>query len=70
MNKFTGGNAEIGLLAQELEQVMPNLVFTDEEGKKLVDYVALIPVLINAVQTLQKEVEALKNQGKSSKVQF
>lgn len=70
MNKFTGGNAEIGLLAQELEQVMPNLVFTDEEGKKLVDYVALIPVLINAVQTLQKEVEALKNQDKFSKVQF
>ena len=64
MNKFTGSNVEIGLLAQELEQVMPNLVYTDDEGKKLVDYVSLIPVLINAIQTLQKEVDELKNENK------
>lgn len=59
-NQYTGNNVEIGLLAQELEEVLPNLVFTDDEGKKLVDYVSLIPVLIDAVQTLQKEVDVLK----------
>lgn len=59
-NQFTGNNAEIGLIAQELEGVLPNLVFTDEEGHKLVNYIALIPVLIDAVQTLQKEVDELK----------
>lgn len=60
-NQYTGDNVEIGLLAQELEEVLPNLVFTDDEGRKLVDYVSLIPVLIDAVQTLQQEVDQLKS---------
>ena len=60
-NQYTGANAEIGLLAQELEEVLPNLVFTDEEGRKHVDYISLIPVLIDAVQSLQQEVDALKS---------
>ena len=60
-NQYTGDNVGIGLLAQELEEVLPNLVFTDDEGRKLVDYVSLIPVLIDAIQTLQQEVEELKS---------
>lgn len=60
LNQYTGYNAEIGLIAQDLEGVLPNLVFTDEEGHKLVNYIALIPVLIEAVQTLQKEIDELK----------
>lgn len=60
-NKYTGTNVELGLLAQELEEVLPNLVYTDEEGKKSVDYVSLIPVLIDAIQTLQQEIETLKS---------
>jgi len=59
-NQYTGNNAEIGLLAQDLETVLPNLVFTDEEGHKLINYTALIPVLIDAVKSLQEEVETLK----------
>ena len=62
-NQYTGSNVEIGLLAQELEEVLPNLVFTDDEGRKLVDYVSLIPVLIDAVQTLQQEVDMLKSKA-------
>lgn len=61
-----GGNGnEYGLLAQEVEKVFPNLVVTDNEGKKLINYTELIPVLINAVQQLSSEVEELK--GKISK---
>lgn len=62
-NQYTGSNVEIGLLAQELEEVLPNLVFTDSDGKKLVDYTSLIPVLIDAVQTLQQEIEILKEKS-------
>ncbi len=51
---------EIGLLAQELEEVLPDAVVTDGSGTKLVNYNALIPVLIDAVKTLQQEVETLK----------
>ena len=59
-NRYTGSNAEIGLLAQEIEEVLPNLVYTDDEGRKLVDYTAIIPILIDAVKSLQQEVETLK----------
>ena len=50
---------------QAVEKVFPNLVVTDNEGKKLINYTELIPVLINAVQQLSSEVEELK--GKISK---
>ena len=60
-----GHGKEYGLLAQEVEKVFPNLVVTDNEGKKLINYTELIPVLINAVQQQSSEVEELK--GKISK---
>lgn len=58
----TGGNGnEIGLLAQEVEKVLPNVVITDPDGNKLINYTAIIPVMIDAIKTLQAEVEELKN---------
>ena len=56
-----GGNGnEYGMLAQEVEKVLPELVITDSEGKKLINYTELIPMLVNAVQNLSSEVEKLK----------
>lgn len=53
----TGGNGkEIGLLAQEVEQVLPNVVLTDPDGKKLINYTAIIPVMIQAIKELKAEV--------------
>lgn len=61
----TGGNGkELGLLAQEVEEILPNVVFTDEEGKKLINYTALMPLMINAIKTLQQEVDQLKKNKK------
>ncbi len=51
---------ELGLVAQEVEQVMPELVRTDNEGRKLLNYTGLIPVLIQSIQDLQAEVAELK----------
>lgn len=60
-SKFSrSANKEIGLLAQEVEAILPSAVITDDEGKKLINYTSLIPVLIQAVQTLQAEVDELK----------
>lgn len=64
--KSGGSNLEFGLIAQELETLLPNLIATDQDGKKLINYTGLIPVLINAIQTLQSEVESLE-QGRSIK---
>ena len=59
-NYRRSSDQEIGVLAQELEEVLPGAVITDKEGNKCVNYNMLIPVLIDAVKSLQAEVNALK----------
>ena len=51
-----------GLIAQEVEQVLPGLVSTDAKGFKAVGYAALIPYLIEAVKEQQRQIEELKEQ--------
>ena len=74
------GEKQYGFLAQDLEQVLPELVQTIEtlkdpeavEGEeplgdpevtgeiKTVNYMAMIPILVEAIQEQQKEIDALK----------
>jgi hypothetical protein len=49
----------IGLLAQEVEKVFPELV-SGKDGSKTVDYGKLVPVLIEAIKEQQREIEKLK----------
>ncbi len=49
-----------GLIAQEVEKVMPSIVTTDNKGMKAVDYRALTPVLIKAVQQLNEKNKQLE----------
>ena len=55
-----GDGKEIGLLAQEVEKILPNAVLTDPDGNKLINYTNLIAVLINAVKDLSTKVSALE----------
>ena len=41
-----------GVIAQELEQLLPQLVQTNNEGMKSVSYSQLIPIIIKAIQEL------------------
>jgi len=50
----------VGVIAQELEKVFPELVRTGEN--KSVNYNGLIGVLIEAVKEQQKQIEELKKQ--------
>lgn len=43
-----------------MEAIIPEAVKTDEEGKKLINYTALIPYLIDAVKDLQGQIEVLQ----------
>jgi len=54
---------QLGLIAQELEEIYPELVITDEKGYKSVDYQKLTVVLIQAMKEQQKQIEALKSQN-------
>ena len=40
----------LGFLAQEVEDVLPELVSTDAEGTKSVNYVGVVPVLVEALK--------------------
>jgi len=53
------GEPSIGLIAQEVEKIFPELV-SGNEGSKTVDYGKLVPVLIEAIKEQQNEIEKLK----------
>ena len=53
----------IGLIAQEVEEVLGELVNTSMDGEneiKALDYNGLIPVLIKSIQELNKKIEILE----------
>ncbi len=52
----------VGLVAQETETVIPSVVKYDKENDIYgIDYVALVPYLIGAIQEQQAQIETLKN---------
>jgi hypothetical protein len=53
----------IGFLAQELEQVLPELVNTGADGYKSVSYAGVVPVLVEAMKAQQKQIEEMKRDG-------
>lgn len=56
------GKESIGLIAQDVEKVYPELVFTDDKDEKSVQYGNLIAPLIEAVKSQQKMIENQQRQ--------
>lgn len=54
----------IGLIAQEVEAIVPLAVNTNSEGTKGVQYTVLIPLLIESVKELNKKIDSLEKQLK------
>lgn len=52
---------DLGVIAQEVEQVFPELVHVDHRGYKMVNYAGLIAPLIEAVKELDARITALEN---------
>lgn len=52
---------DFGVMAQDLNSVLPELVHERESGYLAVDYIKLIPVLIEEVKRLNQEIEKLKS---------
>ena len=51
---------DIGVIAQEIEKVLPDVVTTRDNGYKAVKYEKIVPLLIEAIKDLSKQVEDLK----------
>ena len=47
---------QTGFIAQDLEKIFPEMVFTDEKGYKSVDYSRLTPVLVETIKAQQKQI--------------
>ena len=58
------GKQKIGVLAQEIKEVFPELVSKDDNEMLAVNYQGLVPVLINALKEQQNEINRLKKQEK------
>jgi hypothetical protein len=56
------GGSEIGVIAQEVEAVLPDVVSTNDEGIKSVKYGNMVAVLIEAIKEQQLRIEALEAQ--------
>jgi hypothetical protein len=55
------GKKDVGVIAQEVEEVLPEIVQTRDNGYKAVDYQKLTAVLIEAVKEQQKQIDELKS---------
>jgi len=65
-NNFTK-DRQIGFIAQEIEEIFPEMVLTDAKGYKSVDYARLTPVLVEAIKELKTLNDELK--GKNEKLE-
>lgn len=60
MEKLKYGSDEhelqYGFIAQEVEEIFPDMVSTDSAGNKAINYTSLIPILVKSVQELQEQI--------------
>jgi hypothetical protein len=54
--KFDGG-PQLGFVAQEIKEVLPEVVSQDAQGYYSIAYSKVIPVLVEAINDQQKEME-------------
>ena len=54
---------DVGVIAQEIEKVLPEVVTTRDNGLKAVKYEKIVALLIEAVKELSAEVEELKKKN-------
>lgn len=61
------GSERYGFLAQNVKEAFPQLVHTDADGYMSVDYIGLIPILVQSINELRAELAEVK--GESSQQQ-
>jgi hypothetical protein len=52
---------DVGVIAQEIEIVLPQVVINRDNGYKAVDYEKIVPLLIEAIKELSAKIKELEN---------
>ena len=68
MEKQTLAKQHYGLDADQLEDVFPDLVYENEDGTKSINYVEMVPILVQAIGELKAEINTLKGENTAKKV--
>jgi hypothetical protein len=61
------GEKSAGVIAQEVEKIMPEIVHENDDGIKTVNYNGLVAVLIEALKEQQEQIDELKKAIKTHK---
>ena len=54
------GTSSAGVIAQEVEKVLPEIVHANDEGIKSVNYNGVVGLLVEAIKEQQQEINSLK----------
>ena len=57
------GSERYGFLAQNVKEAFPQLVHTDADGYMSVDYIGLIPILVQSINELRAELAEVKGES-------
>jgi hypothetical protein len=53
---------DVGVIAQEIEEVLPELVTTRDTGYKAVKYEKIVPLLIESIKENTKKIKELEEE--------
>ena len=57
----SGGGQEVGFVAQDMQKVVPEVVYGSGDGNLGIDYSKITSVLVEAIKTQQEQIEDLKS---------
>ena len=60
----------IGFIAQEVQEIYPEMVTTNEDGYKAVNYAVLVSSLVEAIKELDKKVDMLADENAKMKAEL
>lgn len=66
-NKVLCSRKHYGLNAEELEEVFPDLVYENEDGTKSINYVEMVPILVQAINELTTKIAMLEGNETATK---
>lgn len=66
-DKEKDNSLQYWFIAQEVENILPDLVKTDEKWFKSVNYIGVIPILVKSLQEQQDMIEELKKENQEIK---